>query len=166
MPLPLSSQDQLRAIREDDADSFAVTLIDVCLSSFLQDHHHRDGELLLGVYVDGSSTVGDVLNGLESEYSQIGWDIASERKGFDDDKALAALAKLRADNAANLGKIFDSSLDGPPSDEDERFFDENDVFDEEAFEEATREWERESDMGESCQAWFLIHWDVPDDEED
>lgn len=130
-----STDHQLRDIREERGD-FAITHIDTCLSSFLSDHHNRDGELLLGVYVDGSTTVADVLDGLDSEFATIGWDLGESRKGFDYDKAKQALADLRNNAADKLALIFDSSLDLP---------------------------DEEEECEEACQAWFLIHWEVPDD---
>jgi hypothetical protein len=130
---------QLRTIREESESDYVVTHIDTCLSSYLQDHHNRDGELLLGVYVDGNTTIGDILRDLESEFNQMFLE-DGERGGFNGDKASAAIAKLKEDNKDRLDTIFDSKLETPSEDDE--------------------------DMGESCQAWFLIHWNVPDDDEE
>lgn len=163
MTLLPSLNQQLRSEREASDSKFVVSHIDTCLSSYLNDHHNRDGELLLGVFVDGASTVGQVLDALRDEYRQIGYEIGSNRLGFDYDAGLAAIEALIDENARVAHKPFDLSLDGPPSEEDEKFFDEDDNFDEEAFEAAVAEYERELEMSESCQAWFLIHWDVPEE---
>jgi len=163
---PPSLDQQLRTAREASGQKFLWAHIDTCLSCFLHDHHNRDGELLLGVYVDGSSTVGDVLDGLKDEFRQIGWNLGESRLGYDDEAAEAALDRLLAENANKRHLPFDASLDAPPWDEDEKFFDEEDNFDEEAFEQATLEWEREMEMGESCQAWFLLTWDLPDEDDE
>lgn len=137
-PLLPSMDEQLDAIRV--AEGWSIVHIDTCLPCYLQDHHNRDGELLLGVYVDGNSTVKDVLDGLDDEFRSIAWDIASERAGYDDDKASAVLAKLRQDNADKLDALFDSSLEVPSEEED--------------------------GFSESCYAWFLLVWPIPDEEDD
>lgn len=134
---PPSLDQQLRSAREASGQKFLWAHIDTCLSCFLHDHHHRDGELLLGVYVDGSSTVGDVLDGLKDEFRQIAWDLGESRLGYDHLEARKALDVLIDENADRREQLFDSSLE--VLDED---------FD-----------------GETCQAWFLLTWDLPDDEE-
>ena len=138
MPLLPSLDQQLRNVREASESPFVVSHIDTCLSCFLNDHHNRDGELLLGVFVDGVATVGQVLDGLRDEYRQIAYEIGSNRLGFDYDEGLKAIDSVIAENADNRDKLFDSSLD---------------VLDE------------DDDCTESCQAWFLIHWDVPEEDE-
>lgn len=137
----IRSQDQqLRDIRAelDELGGFAVTHIDTCLGSFLSDHHNRDGELLIGVNVDGSATVGEVLDGLADEFRSYGFELGESRKGFDYEKAKAAIDAVRRENATEYSQLFDASLDARSEDDDHE---------------------------ESCQAWFLIHWDVPDDDE-
>ena len=138
--LPPSQDQQLRAIREESGENFVLTHIDTCLSCYLQDHHNRDGELLLGVFIDGSATIGDVLDGLADEYRQIGWELGEDRLGFDYDKGQAAIDNLRqsAEESGLLSKPFDSSID---------------VLDPET--------EEERDLVDWPQAWFLIHWEVP-----
>lgn len=135
-----SLDQQLRNAREAAESKFLVSHIDTCLSCYLYDHHNRDGELLLGVFVDADSTVGEVLDALADEYHQIGWEMGESRLGFDYEAGEAAIAALKVENADRLERIFDSSLERVPEDED--------------------------DIGEACQAWFLIHWDVPDEEGD
>ena len=138
MPILPSLDRQLASAREASSTEFAVTHIDTCLSCYLTDHHNRDGELLLGVYVDGSTTVEAVLDGLRDEFRQFS-DLAEDRRGFDYDKALAAIEAVREENKENADELFDSSLE-VPSDQD-------------------------FDGGDYVQAWFLIHWDVPEEEE-
>lgn len=137
-PFLPSVQEQLQSRRDESETKFAVTHIDTCLSSYLNDHHNRDGELLLGVFVDGNATVGDVLDAVRDEYRQIAYDMGENRLGFDYDEGLKAIEAMIADNGDNRDKLFDASLDvmGP--------------YD---------------DCGESCQAWFLVHWDVPEEED-
>lgn len=135
-----STQDQLRDIREESATEFSVTHIDTCLPDYLQDHHNRDGELLLGVPVNADSTVGEVMDGLLDEFRAVAWDLGEYRKGYSHDKAKAAVKGLIVDNDERRDRIFDSSLERVP--------------------------EGEEDYYESPQAWFLIHWDVPDEDEE
>lgn len=137
MPILPSLDQQLRNERESSESKFVVSHIDTCLSCYLNDHHHRDGELLLGVFVGPDSTVGEVLDELADEYRQIGWEMGESRLGFDYEAGKAAIAALKVENSDRLERIFDSSLERVPEGED--------------------------DM---CQAWFLIHWDVPDEEDD
>lgn len=110
--------------------------IDTCLGSFLNDHHNRDGELLLGVFVDGRATVGVVLDGLRDEYHQVAYEIGSNRLGFDYAQGSAAIENFIAENKDNREKLFDSSLDVLTADDD---------------------------YDEIVQAWFLISWDVPEE---
>jgi hypothetical protein len=109
MPFLRSTDEQLQDARDSTDDGWTVVHIDTCLGSYLQDHHNRDGELLLGTYVTGSNTVGEVLDGLEDEFRNVGWQLGEDRKGYDHDKAQATLAKLREDNADRLDRIFDTS---------------------------------------------------------
>lgn len=135
-----SLDEQLRSAREASGESFMWAHIDTCLSSYLQDHHNRDGELLLGVHVDGTTTIGDLLDNLDGEFRALAWDMGEFRKGYDHDKAKTALDKLAADNADRLDRLFDPALEVPAEDED--------MYGE-----------------ETCQAWFLLTWDVPEDGE-
>ncbi len=140
MPLLPSLDQQLRSAREASDSKFMVSHIDTCLSCYLHDHHNRDGELLLGVFVDGAATIGQVLDGLRDEYRQIAYEMGSNRLGFDYDAGLAAIDSLIAENEERSGNIFDSSLEITHEDDD--------------------------GFGEGCQAWFLIHWDIPEEEDD
>src|SRR5690606_13030504 len=105
-----SLDEQLRSAREASGQSFMWAHIDTCLSSYLQDHHNRDGELLLGVHVDGTTTIGDLLDNLDGEFRALAWDMGEFRKGYDHDKAKTALDKLAADNADRLDRLFDPAL--------------------------------------------------------
>ena len=68
MPLLPSLDQQLASAREASGESFLWAHIDTCLSCYLNDHHHRDGELLLGAFVAGNTTIGEVLDGHEDEF--------------------------------------------------------------------------------------------------
>jgi len=138
MILPSLDQ-QTRAARETAGVDFMWHHIDTCLSCYLLDHHNRDGELLLGVYVDGSMTVGQVLANLVADFGEVAWHLGESRKGYDDDKAFTALGRLINENADVKDKLFDSSLETPTNDDD-------------------------LDGGDYCQAWFLLTWDVPDED--
>ena len=141
-PFLPSVQEQLQSRRDESETKFAVTHIDTCLSSFLNDHHNRDGELLLGVFVDGNATVGSVLDAVRDEYRQIAYEMGENRLGFDYDEGLKAIEAMIAENGDNRDKLFDASLDVMGEDYDD------------------------DDCSESCQAWFLVHWDVPEEEDD
>ena len=121
-------------------DSMTCAHVDTCLSSFLLDHHNREGELLLGVFIDGSYTYGDVLNGLLTELHDSTASIdPADLPGFDYDSAKAAAKSLFVDvHPMRMDRgLFDSSLDIVEAD----------------------------DMAEMVQAWFLFRWEenCPDD---
>lgn len=120
--------------------SLTCSHVDTCLSSFLLDHHNREGELLLGVFVDGNLTNGGVLRELLIELHTATASIdPADLPGFDYDSAKAAAKSLFADfspNEMDRG-LFDSSLD----------------IDEDA--------DDEIDADEMAQAWFLFRWDYP-----
>jgi hypothetical protein len=65
MPFGLKSTDeQLADIRADTDSGYALVHVDTCLGCFLQDHHNRDGEFLIGVTVDDNSTrIADIYRG-------------------------------------------------------------------------------------------------------
>lgn len=130
-----SMEDQLRDIRSQSESGWAVVHIDTCLSCYLQDHHNRDGELLLGVPVNGESTVGEVLDELASELQQFG-DLAADRAGFDWTKAEETIKALQAENVDRAEMKFDNGL----------------------------ETLEEDDYDEPVQAWFLLTWEVPEEE--
>jgi hypothetical protein len=148
-PLLPSMEAQLDAIRED---GFALVHIDTCLSGYLSDHHNRDGELLLGVHVDGTTTVEEVLLGVLSEFQSIGFELGETRAGFDFDQAKNAIKnEIASKDADELAKLFDASLEVPPVEEN---FESDDLF-----EDAQNEWE----SSDQVQAWFLIVWPVPEE---
>jgi hypothetical protein len=136
MPFLKSTQEQLQDRRDDSETGYAVVHVDTCLSCYVQDHHHRDGELLLGVYVDGTSTVGGILHDLALELNQTNLE-EGERGGFVYDKASAAIAKLREDNSDRLDQLFAPGAEVPADDED--------------------------DGSDPCYAWFVITWNVPEE---
>lgn len=104
--------------------------IDTCLSCYLQDHHNRPGELLLGATVDGTTDAKEVLDELLQELNAR--DIDSE--SFDYDSAKGALKSLFAERfGTDLSDLFDPSLETPT--------------------------DEELEMSEPCQAWFLLTWD-------
>lgn len=131
-----STQEQLADIREASETGVAFAHIDTCLGSFLSDHHNRDGECLFGVYVDGTTTVGDVWTGLLDEVRATGDRIPDSVSDYALDRAFLDLFDGLDRNA-----IFDSSLEVPSEEDDDIAGD------------------------EMCQAWFVLTWPVPDDEE-
>jgi len=141
-PFLPSVQDQLQARRDESDDGFACVHIDTCLSSFLNDHHNRDGELLLGAIIFGDTSIGEVKNELLSEFDSVAYDLAGERAGYDHARARAAILRSFADvHPMELDrKAFDPSVD---------LRDEGD----------------EDSCEEYCQAWFLITWNVPEEED-
>lgn len=114
--------------------SYTVSLqhIDTCLPCYLQDHHNRDGELLLGVYVDKGTRLYSVKDELNSEISQLWRDDMPDSEEFSN-------AVDRAVNEAfagcNMLKCFDKSLESRTNCED---------------------------LGgdEYVQAWFLLTWEL------
>lgn len=110
--------------------------VDTCLGCYLLDHHNRPGELLLGVPVDGATTLTEVRTQLESEIS------AACIDGFDYDAARAAVAEQWS-TVADASVPFDASLDSDEADDD---MTDSGI----------------DDAGESCQAWFVLSWDAPD----
>lgn len=142
MPLLPSLDQQTRSARESAGVTFMWHHIDTCVSDYLRDHHNRDGELLLGVYVDGESTVNMVLDDLISEFHQIAYQIGENRRGYDHDAAKDALDRLYTENLDVMDKPFDASL------------------------EILTDEEKEDFAGEMCQAWFLLTWDLPEEEDD
>jgi len=90
-----------------------VTLshIDTCLPDYLQDHHNRDGELLLGVAIDNKTTFTDVKSALLYEFKDVGADAAPDEADF-----LAALAEFFAPYSDVMSAEFDDSIED--SDED------------------------------------------------
>lgn len=56
------------------ASGFTLSIrhIDTCTSQYLNDHHQRDGEVLLGVAVDGATTARTVLLSLPDAWQEAG----------------------------------------------------------------------------------------------
>lgn len=143
--------------------------VDTCLSCYLQDHHNRPGELLLGVAVDGASTYAAVEESLLAEFESAMWDYDIPAEIADDlDKAVrATIIKKFSHVRDKTVALFDSSLDSPPSDDPDSdeydsavdiapSTDDPDELRAEACRDAQREWENR----EMCYAWFLITYDV------
>jgi hypothetical protein len=107
-----------------------VTHIDTCLPSYLQDHHNRPGELLLGADVDGATSYQEVLDELLDGLNRLDLDPDS----FDYDAAEAAI-RDQFSTVSDMSKPFDPSLEVIPSEE------------------------LENCGGEWCVAWFLIEWE-------
>jgi len=106
-----------------------ITHIDTCLGCYLTDHHNRDGELLLGVIVDGETTYQEVKDELLREVHGLSLD----PEEFDYDAAVKAIGEAFLP-VRSLAAKFDPSLDVPTDDE-------------------------RDEMLEPCQAWFLFEWE-------
>jgi hypothetical protein len=121
--------------------NLSIYHVATCLSCYLQDHHNRPGELLLGVPVDGNTTYQDILDGLESE-----WNAAYVIEDKDgnmiegQDEAFPYALKECFSSVTDMSEVFNSGLDSPDEGDD--------------------------DMGESCYAWFVVSADLPDSEEE
>lgn len=134
MPFLRSTQEQLADFREVADNGVAMVHVDTCLSSYVQDHHNRDGECLFGVYVDGNSTVADVRQGLVDEVRQTGDRVPEE---VTDEMIATAIAATF--DGADPDALFDSSLEVPDEDSD-------------------------GDGMESCQAWFVLTWTTQEED--
>jgi hypothetical protein len=88
--------------------SVSVTLIDVCLGCYLTDHHNSKGELLLGVSVDNTTTLGEIKSELLSAINAADYGLPSWFSYAEFRRSVAALSESDSE-------IFDSSLD-PPDD--------------------------------------------------
>jgi hypothetical protein len=113
-------------------------LIDVCMGCYLQDHHNRAGELLLGAAVDGTTSRYDVMQELLSELNARDM---SHDESFDYDAAKGAIKSFFAEaygtSGLRLDVEFDVSLEVPT--------------------------DEELEMGEPCQAWFLLTWETSEE---
>lgn len=127
---PPSVEEQLAAYRAATDLGVAMVHVDTCLGCFLTDHHNRNGEVLFGVSVDGTTTNADALNGLLDEMRQTA-DRVPEHLSWDIIKGAAKALFVDADPA----KLFDASL--------EVTGDADDI-----------------DGGDYCQAWFVLTWDL------
>ncbi len=137
----ISTQDQLAAQRDAAESGVALVHVDTCLSSYVQDHHNRDGECLFGVYVDGGTDAAEVLSGLLAELRATGDRIPDYVTDDDAKGAIKAwFAEAFGTSPEALAKPFDSRLEMPSEDE------------------------LENGLDESCQAWFVLTWQVLDAE--
>ncbi len=146
-----STQEQLADFREAAESGVAIVHVDTCLASYLRDHHNRDGECLFGVYVDGATSIAEVRDGLTDEIRATGDRVPD----YVTDSQIAA-AVASAFDVADASRPFAPSLESPPRAED--------YDDEEAFEAAESEWQEAQDGSESCQAWFVLTWPLPEEE--
>jgi hypothetical protein len=110
--------------------------LDTCALSALLNHHNREGELLIGVFVNGNTTHGDVRRELLDELTVASEAVdPTELSGFDLVLARQAAKALFADlHPMQLDRgLFDESLD------------------------------LDDGLGNSdtIQAWFLFRWDYP-----
>lgn len=126
-----------------------ISHIDTCLSCYLQDHHNRAGELLLGVPVDGTTTMGDVLQGIRDEYNQSnGIEDQSGEFIVGQDEAFE-VAHIELHQGVNMDEAFDDGLESPPNEDEES---------EDYDAQAVSDWEN----AETCYAWFVITATVED----
>ena len=91
-----------------------VSHIDTSLACYLTDHHNRDGELLIGVPVDGSTTNAEVMESVTEAFASADWPDDAENVTDDD---VEAAVKAVFENA-KPDAPFDSSLEVNESDED------------------------------------------------
>lgn len=108
-----------------------VTHIDTCLPCYLQDHHTRDGETLIGIRVDGGTTNAEVKNDLITEATLC----EALPEHFTDDMILAAI------NAEFGGTVIE----------------EDDLWDDKLEVLADNGVDVDD---EPVQAWFLFQWDL------
>lgn len=78
--------------------------IDTCLSCYLTDHHTRPGEFLVGVPVDGNSTLRDVRDMLLDEIDM--FDVEGLPEPREVERAVA-----EAFHGFTMEKKFDPTLD-------------------------------------------------------
>jgi len=95
----------------------SLTHVDTSVWCYLNDHHNRDGEALLAVHVDGKTTLGDVLDRLESDFldNDFPEDLRAA-ENVDDVDAMFQVAIEDFRNDEDPSHLFDSDLDCPPSD--------------------------------------------------
>jgi hypothetical protein len=119
--------------------SVSIDHADTCLPSYVQDHHTRDGECLLGVALSHGTTYKDVLDGIKDEWAGMDVQPADEENIDDLESAFAVeLASITA-KVTDLSAIFDSSIE-ESSDDDT--------------------------SSESCYAWFVVTWSREEEEEE
>jgi len=92
----------------------SVSHEDTCLACYVTDHHNRDGEVLLGVPVDGSSTNLEVMQYLIEE-------IGAADFGLPDDFDYAAFdeAVMAEFDGRDGDKPFDTSLESVADGDDD-----------------------------------------------
>ena len=90
-----------------------ISHIDTCLGCYLNDHHNRKGECLVGVYVDGNTTYAALREGLESELHSYGTDDQSRITD-----AMLSVAIEDCFKDTDSSEVFDDSLEVPAEDEE------------------------------------------------
>ena len=109
---------------------YTITHIDTCLGSYLLDQHNREGELLMGVFVEGpQTTFSEVADALETEFFELISHAIDSSPTFDSVAAEAALENFTEELRSYGGEPFDSRLEEP-----------------------------DEDFEEHVQAWFLMRW--------
>jgi hypothetical protein len=94
-----------------------ITHTDTCFADFLQDHHNREGELLVGVPVDGGTTVATVKSDLLDEASsddRLPEDVTDDLLA----KAIEAAFSCRNDDSTfdpDMGTDWDDDLSETPT---------------------------------------------------
>lgn len=94
--------------------TYSLQLIDICLPCYLQDHHNREGELLLGVPVDGRARVNQVRRAVHDELQAADYGLP---ESFSYDNARAAIN--RCFDKSDGRRTFDPSLDKTYSEDSE-----------------------------------------------
>lgn len=110
--------------------------IDTCFGCYLTDHHNRDGETLLGVPVDGTTTYREVKSQLRGE--ALDARMYRELPNYVTDAAIRAAVESLLPEGDNLDELIlpDASEVGEAPDEDA------------------------DEYAESPSAWFVMTWEV------
>lgn len=90
---------------------FSISHVGTCLSCYVQDHHNRDGEWLIGVTVDNTTTYAQMRDDLDMELSTGGM---VDTPDWTAEEIKAALDDLFAN--ANPEAFFDDSLEAATDD--------------------------------------------------
>jgi antirestriction protein ArdC len=96
--------------------SLSLAHVDTCLPYYLTDHHNRNGEILLAVPVDGTSTLANVLDELKSQFHGSA-DFPEDLLAVENVDALFNFVIEDFRNGEDPAHFFDSNLDCPPSDD-------------------------------------------------
>lgn len=88
----------------------SISHIDACLSCYLQDHHNRDGEWLIGVPVDNSTTYANIRAELANEL-EVG-DAPENAPDWSADEIKVALDDLFS-GVKDMAALFDGGSEVP-----------------------------------------------------